>query len=423
MDWSFIRLGILMTGLLAGALGAAAAGTEENASIAAAKLEKIRADVGRTESKIEAIQGEFNQLVVRRNEVTESLTRLKREDQVLERKLLEVEEQRKALVVRVDEAEKRLAQEREKSARRLRALYIQASVDNGPLMLRQVDPGQVERVSVYSRAVRGGDNRRVESMRRLAEELDAAKEQLEVAVQEALNLRGEISLMRQDAERKQKELQRIAKEIKARKEAAQQSLALLNKEAQELEKFIASLTAGQPDEDKSQGDAEEHEPTEEKQQETEADKPMQSERASMPKLDPRGLFGAGVKLVAPVKGEVVQRFGKVRLASFKDVLFSKGIEFSAKDNDEVHAVLGGTVAYAGNLPGYDTVVIVDHGARSYSLYGRLGSALVKKEQVIGSDEVLGTTSIADKRGRNFYFEVRRSGKPVDPEGVLARLSR
>jgi septal ring factor EnvC (AmiA/AmiB activator) len=68
-------------------------------------------------------------------------------------------------------------------------------------------------------------------------------------------------------------------------------------------------------------------------------------------------------------------------------------------------------------------VIVDHGARSYSLYGRLGSALVKKEQVIGSDEVLGTTSIADKRGRNFYFEVRRSGKPVDPEGVLARLSR
>jgi septal ring factor EnvC (AmiA/AmiB activator) len=423
MALGFIRLVVLVTGLLAGALGAAPAGAEEHASIAAAKLEKIRADVGRTESKIEAIQGDFNQLVARRNEVTESLTRLKREDQVLERKLLEVEEQRKALVVRVDEAEKRLAQEREKSARRLRALYIQASVDNGPLMLRQVDPGQVERVSVYSRAVRGGDNRRVESMRRLAEELVAAKGQLEESIQEAQKLRGEIRMMREDAERKQKELQRIAKEIKARKEAAQQSLALLNKEAQELEKFIASLTAGEPDEDKSQGNAEEHEPPEEKQQEAEADTPAQSERASMPKLDPRGLFGAGVTLVAPVKGEVVQRFGKVRLASFRDVLFSKGIEFSAKDNDEVHAVLGGTVAYAGNLPGYDTVVIVDHGARSYSLYGRLGSALVKKEQVIGSDEVLGTTSIADKRGRNFYFEVRRSGKPVDPEGVLARLSR
>jgi septal ring factor EnvC (AmiA/AmiB activator) len=120
---------------------------------------------------------------------------------------------------------------------------------------------------------------------------------------------------------------------------------------------------------------------------------------------------------------VVQHFGKVKLASFKDVLFSKGIEFSATESEKVHAVMGGTVAFAGNLPGYDTVVIIDHGARSYSLYGRLGQSLVKKDQVVDQDEVVGTASVADKQGRNFYFEVRRAGKPVDPESVLPRVSR
>lgn len=419
MGWAFTRRGIV-AGVLAFSCMLPLAGAEESAAAAAARLEKIRVDVAKTEGQIGAIEAEFNKLIAQRNEIAESLKRLKREDQVLERKLLEVEEQRKALAVRVEDTEKRLAQERERSAKRLRALYIQAAIDDGPLVLRRVEPGQVERVSVYSRAVRGGDNRRVDSIRLLAEELAAAKLQLEQSIEAAQQLRSEIRLMREEAERKQKELQRIAKEIKSRKDAAQASLALLKKEAQDLERFIASLTTG----DASEGEEEEaDERGGEQREEDQAEKPPQAEPASMPKLDPRGLFGSGVKLVAPVKGEVVQRFGKVRLASFKDVLFSKGIEFSAKENDDVHAVLGGTVAYSGNLPGYDTVVIVDHGARSYSLYGRLGSALVKKGQVIGPDEVLGTTSAADKRGRNFYFEVRRSGKPVDPEGVLPRLSR
>jgi septal ring factor EnvC (AmiA/AmiB activator) len=75
------------------------------------------------------------------------------------------------------------------------------------------------------------------------------------------------------------------------------------------------------------------------------------------------------------------------------------------------------------MPAYETVVVVDHGARSYSLYGRLGSAVVKKGDVVERDAVLGTTAELDKKGRNFYFEVRRNGSPVDPETVLKRVSR
>ena len=112
------------------------------------------------------------------------------------------------------------------------------------------------------------------------------------------------------------------------------------------------------------------------------DEAAEQQRQGAPELDPRGLFSARGSLSAPVKGKVVQHFGKVKLASFKDVLFSKGVEFSTPENDEVHAVLAGLVAFSGTLPGYDTVVILDHGARSYSLYGRLGTSVVKKGETV-----------------------------------------
>jgi septal ring factor EnvC (AmiA/AmiB activator) len=139
-------------------------------------------------------------------------------------------------------------------------------------------------------------------------------------------------------------------------------------------------------------------------------------------MNPEGLFGRSVRIVYPVRGEVVQRFGKTKVTDFADMIFSKGFEYKTAEGSQVRAVLGGRVAFAGEMPGYDTVVIIDHGARSYSLYGRLGKSFVSKGDLIGQKEPVGVTSVPDERGRNFYFETRKNGTPVDPSGVLARAS-
>jgi len=400
---------------------------QEGPAQASARLEKIRLQVIATEADISTIQREFNDLVSKRTKATESLRRLRRDDQEVEEKLLQVEEERKALVLQLAEAEQKMEIERDRSARRLRALYTETALADAPLGAGSRRKAQVERIAVYSRAVRESDDRRFGSLRKAAQELSAAREQVEASIRQGQELRAEILLMRQDAERKQQELQKIAREIQSRKEAAQRSLALLKREAAELEKVIASMTTGREEDEQEDDDSRvvEEEPA------AKEDEPQQvAQERSVPDPGTRagvtrgaGLFAAKASLSAPIKGKVVQHFGKVKLASFKDVLFSKGIEFSATESEKVHAVMGGTVAFAGNLPGYDTVVIIDHGARSYSLYGRLGQSLVKKDQVIDQDEVLGTASVADKQGRNFYFEVRRAGKPVDPETVLLKVSR
>jgi len=386
---------------------------QQELDTASANLEKIRVAVDASELEIERIQGEFSNLLARRKEITDTIKRLKLDDQLLETKLQQVEQEHKVLIVRVQEAEERVAETQEKNNKRLRFMYIQRVLSSAPLELRMAKQGQLERVSAYARSVRHSDQERFMGLQRVAKELLFARKALDLSIFEALRLRDEIQVRRRDAELKQKELKLIAKEIVSRREQAQLSLKLLKREANELERVVISMTSESPEEASTDSDS---------QQGEERPKELIQPEDSVI-INPRGLFGASGGLVAPVKGQVMQRFGKVQLASFKDVLFSKGVEFSTKQGGDVHAVLGGKIAYAGNLPGYDTVVIIDHGVRSYSLYGRLGSSLVNKGDTVTKDHVVGVTAAPDKRGRNFYFEVRKNGAPVDPEAVLHKLSR
>lgn len=386
---------------------------QQELDTASANLEKIRVAVDASELEIERIQGEFASLLARRKEITDTIKRLKLDDQLLETKLQQVEQEHKVLIVRVQEAEERVAETQEKNNKRLRFMYIQRVLSSAPLELRIAKQGQLERVSAYARSVRHSDQERFMGLQRVAKELLLARKALDLSIFEARRLRDEIQVRRRDAELKQKELKLIAKEIVSRREQAQRSLKLLKREANELERVVISMTSESPDEASTDSDS---------QQGEEGTKELIQPEGSII-INPRGLFGASGGLAAPVKGQVMQRFGKVQLASFKDVLFSKGVEFSTKEGGDVHAVLGGKIAYAGNLPGYDTVVIIDHGVRSYSLYGRLGSSLVNKGDIVTKDHVVGVTAAPDKRGRNFYFEVRKNGAPVDPEAVLPQLSR
>ena len=406
----------IMSGLLAlqvALFPTLCAEAQQELDTASANLEKIRVAVDASELEIERIQGEFASLLARRKEITDTIKRLKLDDQLLETKLQQVEQEHKVLLVRVQEAEERVAETQEKNNKRLRFMYIQRVLSSAPLELRIAKQGQLERVSAYARSVRHSDQERFMGLQRVAKELLLARKALDLSIFEARRLRDEIQVRRRDAELKQKELKLIAKEIVSRREQAQRSLKLLKREANELERVVISMTSESPDEASTDSDS---------QQGEEGPKELIQPEGSVI-INPRGLFGASGGLVAPVKGQVMQRFGKVQLASFKDVLFSKGVEFSTKEGGDVHAVLGGKIAYAGNLPGYDTVVIIDHGVRSYSLYGRLGSSLVNKGDIVTKDHVVGVTAAPDKRGRNFYFEVRKNGAPVDPEAVLPQLSR
>jgi len=109
----------------------------------------------------------------------------------------------------------------------------------------------------------------------------------------------------------------------------------------------------------------------------------------------------------PVNGPVVRKFGRGTSAN--------GIEISATEGaGPVVAIHDGTVAFAGPFAGYGNLVIVDHGAQTFSLYGDLLDIGVQKGARIEHGHTVGTAGPIPSGSDGIYFELRVDAHPVDP---------
>jgi septal ring factor EnvC (AmiA/AmiB activator) len=91
-----------------------------------------------------------------------------------------------------------------------------------------------------------------------------------------------------------------------------------------------------------------------------------------------------------------------------------GIELAAAEGTPVRAVHSGVIGYADSFTGYGTLVIVDHGANHYSLYGYLSSTSVQRGDRVDAGDELGRVGLAPNGNAAVYFELRIDGRSVDP---------
>jgi septal ring factor EnvC (AmiA/AmiB activator) len=122
----------------------------------------------------------------------------------------------------------------------------------------------------------------------------------------------------------------------------------------------------------------------------------------------------------PVTGPVVAPFGRVTSGPFDTTIARNGIDVAAAEGTPAAAVHEGTVAYAAPFTGFGTLVIVDHGRSTFTLYGHLSEAVVTAGTNVSRGSVLGSVGLAPSGGAALYFEVRIDGRPVDPLQWLAR---
>ena len=108
----------------------------------------------------------------------------------------------------------------------------------------------------------------------------------------------------------------------------------------------------------------------------------------------------------PVTGTVARRFGGGSAAN--------GIEIAAPEGASAHAVHDGTVAFAGPFAGFGNLVILDHGAQTFSLYGDLLDIGVGKGQRLEHGQAVGTAGPIPSGSNGIYFELRVDAHPVDP---------
>ncbi|MDE5974988.1 MAG: M23 family metallopeptidase, partial [Muribaculaceae bacterium] len=123
-------------------------------------------------------------------------------------------------------------------------------------------------------------------------------------------------------------------------------------------------------------------------------------------------------LPRPVSGSfrVTSRFGRQSLPDLPDVVYDNpGIDAETSSGAAALAVYQGKVSGVYMIPGYHTVVIVNHG-NYYTVYGNISSPTVKVGDTVNAGHKLGSLAPDedDRSHSSIHFEVWRNREKLNP---------
>jgi murein hydrolase activator len=144
---------------------------------------------------------------------------------------------------------------------------------------------------------------------------------------------------------------------------------------------------------------------------------LEAVQASQDELRALRRDGAESALVRPVQGALVGRFGAYTDSILRLPMVRNGVELAARPDEAVRAPAAGRVVMVAELPGYEQVVVIDHGAQQLSMLGRLWKLTVAEGDEVEAGETIGRVApkaLDDGLGPTAYLELRHGDKPVDP---------
>ncbi|MSQ56491.1 MAG: LysM peptidoglycan-binding domain-containing protein [Limnohabitans sp.] len=118
-----------------------------------------------------------------------------------------------------------------------------------------------------------------------------------------------------------------------------------------------------------------------------------------------------ITFIWPAQGGVLTGFDEAK---------NKGIDISGKAGDPVLASADGRVVYAGSdLRGYGNLIILKHNNTFLTAYAHNQTILVREDQSVKRGQKIAEMGNSDADQVKLHFEIRRTGKPVDPLKFLA----
>ncbi len=120
------------------------------------------------------------------------------------------------------------------------------------------------------------------------------------------------------------------------------------------------------------------------------------------------------RMIWPVNGKVVSGYGTSGGQK------NDGIDIAAAKGTPVKAAEGGRVVYAGNeVARMGNLLLIEHPGGYITAYGNNESLAVKKGDVVKKGQTIARVGNSGGTAEpQLHFEVRRSGKTIDPTTVL-----
>jgi murein DD-endopeptidase MepM/ murein hydrolase activator NlpD len=117
----------------------------------------------------------------------------------------------------------------------------------------------------------------------------------------------------------------------------------------------------------------------------------------------------------PTRGRLTSRYGSRRHPVSGRIQMHEGVDLAAPTGTPIVATADGVVLFSGSRAGYGRTVIINHGYGFQTLYGHASKIVVRVNQRVKRGQVIayvGSSGVST--GSHLHYEVRVSGKPVNP---------
>ena len=115
----------------------------------------------------------------------------------------------------------------------------------------------------------------------------------------------------------------------------------------------------------------------------------------------------------PVQGYISKRFGKQKHPSLKNVTIdNNGIDIASTSSATVSSVANGKVISVSKIPGYDNMIIIQHG-EYYSVYSKVNVVIVQNGDFIQTGQTIGR--LANGTEATLHFEFWKGKSKLDPQ--------
>jgi murein hydrolase activator len=348
-------------------------------------LERIRTDISRLRARLETVRQQAQSAARELEEADLELGIRERELELAAAAEAKLDGEQKATQTQIAALVPRITRQKADLRKRLVALYRLGGLSYLRLLLAlEEDKNPIEAMSMLSYLVSRDA--------RLVSRFQSTQAQLAVRQRELAGRRERLRQTKLVVEQRRRAVaaavaqkQSVLARLRTEETGAAAQLAALEEKARRLQRLVTSLS--------------------------------QQNRGIPPGVtDIRAVQGA---LEWPVRGNVVERFGRQRNPKFATYTVNNGLKIEAPPNTQVRAVFQGTVLFSQWFKGYGNLIILDHGNRVFSLYGNLKqSGVAAGDRIATGQPIAGVGESEDAAGGHLYFEIRNDNRPEDPQKWL-----
>lgn len=265
----------------------------------------------------------------------------------------------------------------------LNALYRLGLTPQLKLLLNQDDPARLDRLQTYLNHLARARNARLDAIAQLDAELADNRHELQARSQRLDTLADELSQRSSELATRLAERERLMVELDTRYSDERSRLERLNRDRSAAENMLEQVR--------------------------EALAQLQRPPPSTAIERTQG------NLPWPVQGSVTSRY------RHGEGVHYNGMLIEAREGTPVAAVHPGRVVFADWMRGFGNLLIIDHGDNVMTLYAHLQRFDASIGQAIAQGDSLGRVGSSGGHASSaLYFEVRRSGDPIDPQAWIAR---